>query len=135
MSTFGYTFKLPTFDNHAYVQFIDNLIFGHNRRDAIMQPIPPAVGQLKFCITRNKALWKKMNPSFFLYLEKNSGGRILILYGERQMMKKTSYYLICLEKNKQKKNERHSDNCLGKLRALTTDNDRFVLYDNGENPA
>lgn len=99
-----------------------------------MQPIPPAVGQLKFCIIRNKKIMNKLTPSFYLQLEKNNGGKILILYGKKMPLKKTSYYMICLEKNKQKSTERESDNCLGKLRSLNPDGDRFVLYDNGENP-
>ena len=41
--------------------------------------------------------------------------------------------MICLEKNKQKKTERDLDNCQGKLRACNGENDKFVLYDNGEN--
>lgn len=77
----------------------------------------------------------KLTPSFYLQLEKNNGGRILILYGKKMPLKKTSYYMICLEKNKTKPTERDSDNCLGKLRAQTSENDRFVLYDNGENPS
>ena len=133
-TTYGYTFKLPNFDASVYITFIDHLIFGSNRREAIMQPIPPAVGQLKFCIGRNKNMLNKLTPSFYLYLEKNNGGRILVLYGKKMPFKKQSYYMICLEKNKQKKIERESDNCLGKLRATTNENDKFVLYDNGENP-
>ena len=44
ISTQLYTFKLPPFDASVYIQFIDQLIFGQKRKDAIMQPIPPAVG-------------------------------------------------------------------------------------------
>ena len=98
-----------------------------------MQPLPPSVGMLKFCISRNKGMMKKLTPSFYLYLEKNNGGRILVLYAKKMPFKKQSYYMISLEKNKQKSEARDSDNCLGKLRALDNDQDKFVLYDNGEN--
>ena len=42
--------------------------------------------------------------------------------------------MISLEKNKDRAaNKEGTDICLGKLRALTTENDKFVLYDSGEN--
>jgi hypothetical protein len=132
-TTYGYTFKLPRYDPSVYVNFIDELIFGKNRKDSIMQPVPPAVGQLKFCVVRNKGMMQKLTPSFYLYLEKNNGGKILVLYGKKMPFKKQSYYMICLEKNaKSGMMERDSENCLGKLRA-NNEHDRFVLYDNGEN--
>lgn len=65
-----------------------------------MQPVPPSVGQLKFCITRNKGAMNKLTPSYYLNLEKNNGGKILILYAKKMPFKKSSYYLISLEKNK-----------------------------------
>ena len=88
MATNLYTFKLPPFDASVYIQFIDQLIFGQKRKDAIMQPIPPAVGQLKFSITRNKSGMNKLTPSYYLNLEKNNGGKILILYGKKMPFKK-----------------------------------------------
>lgn len=88
LSTNLYTFKLPPFDASVYIQFIDQLIFGQKRKDAIMQPIPPAVGQLKFSITRNKSGMNKITPSYYLNLEKNNGGKILILYGKKMPFKK-----------------------------------------------
>jgi hypothetical protein len=100
LSTNLYTFKLPQIDPTIYIQFLDQLLFGNNRKAAIMQPIPPAVGQLKFSITRNKGAMNKLTPSFYLNLEKSSGGTVLILYGKKMAFKKSSYYLISLEKNK-----------------------------------
>lgn len=134
LSTNLYTFKLPKFDPSIYVQFIDQLIFGGNRKEAIMQPIPPAVGQLKFTITRNKSKLNKLKPSFYLNLEKNNGGKILVLYAKKMPFMKSSYYLISLEKNKSRVGpKKEADTCLGKLRAIDSDNEQFVLYDNGEN--
>ena len=97
-----------------------------------MQPIPPAVGQLKFSITRNKSGMNKLTPSYYLNLEKNNGGKILILYGKKMPFKKSSYYLISLEKNKKRTGEKE-ETCLGKLRAVDGDQDKFVLFDAGEN--
>ena len=98
-----------------------------------MQPIPPEVGQLKFFITRNKSMWNSLQPSFHLNLEKSKGGKVLLLYAKK-LVKKTSYYLISLEKNKDKFASKDGNEiCLGKLRAIDKENDRFILYDNGEN--
>ena len=121
------------------VQFINQLIFDNdynNRKDAIMQPIPPSVGQQKFSIVRNKRGMNKMTPSYYLYLEIPTGKKILVLYAKKMPFTKSSYYLISLQKNKERKNEniKETDNtCLGKLRAMDGDQDKFVLYDNGEN--
>ena len=130
MVTNLYTFKLPKLDPSVYIQFLDSLLFGNNRKDVIMAPIPPAVGQLKFCITRNKSGMNKLTPSFYLSLEKSKGGKVLILYGKK-LIKRYSYYLISLEKNKTR--ELGDDLTLGKLRAMDNDADKFMLYDAGEN--
>ena len=50
------------------------------------------------------------------------------MYGKKRAFNKTANYLITLAKNK----GRDSNTCIGKLRALDT-NDKFVLYDNREN--
>lgn len=95
-----------------------------------MEPIPPEVGQLKFCITRTKSMISA--TTFQLALEKSKGGRVMVLYGKK-LWKRTSYYLISLEKNSDRGATKDGqDVCLGKLRALNTEHDRFTLYDNGE---
>ena len=87
-----------------------------------MSPIPPACGYIKMHILRNKSGMNKLQPSFYLSLEKGNGGNILILYAKKLPFKKQSYYLISLEKNKQRTASNiigdDSDTCLGKLRAL-----------------
>lgn len=78
----------------------------------------------------------KMTPSYYLYLEIPTGKKILVLYAKKMPFTKSSYYLISLQKNKERKNEsiKETDNtCLGKLRAMDGDQDKFILYDNGEN--
>lgn len=114
-----------------YIAFLDALLFGNDRRRAIMEPIPPEVGQLKFCITRTKSMISA--TTFQLALEKSKGGRVMVLYGKK-LWKRTSYYLISLEKNSDRGATKDGqDVALGKLRAINTEHDRFVLYDNGEN--
>ena len=53
----------------------------------------------------------------------------MILYAKKRAFNKTANYLISMEKNK---NERNSDQCIGKLRA-NQEGDKYVLYDAGEN--
>lgn len=57
------------------------------------------------------------------------GGQIPILYGKKRAFNKTANYLISLEKTAK---DRGTDLCVGKLRA-NNENDKFNLYDNGEN--
>ena len=96
-----------------------------------MKPIPPEVGQLKFCVTRTKSMLA--GTTFQLALEKSKGGRVMVLFGKK-LWKRTSYYLISLEQNAERTATKDGQEvCLGKLRALNTDHDRFMLYDNGEN--
>lgn len=94
-----------------------------------MNPIPFNIGHLKFSIERHRTGFNRIHPSFYLYLEKNSGGKVLVLYGKKRAFNKTSNYLISMEKNKK---ERGSDVCVGKLRS-NSEGEKYVLYDNGEN--
>ena len=63
-----------------------------------------------------------------MYIEKPYGHKVTVLYGKKRPFNKTANYLISLAKNK----GRESDTCIGKLRAMGT-NDKFILYDNKEN--
>jgi hypothetical protein len=62
-------------------------------------------------------------------LEKNQGGRVLILYAKKRAFNKTANYLISMDKNNK---ERGNEVCIGKLRA-NPEGDKYVLYDSGEN--
>ena len=84
---------------------------------------------MKFTIERDKGGLNKMHPAFNLYYEKPYGNRVLILYGKKRAFNKTANYLISLSRNK---GSRDSNVCVGKLRA-NPENDKFTLYDNGEN--
>jgi len=78
-----------------------------------MGPIPFNVGMLKFTIERHRGVLNRFHPSFYLYLEKIQGGRVLVLYAKKRALNKTANYLISMEKNK---NTREADVCVGKLR-------------------
>ena len=90
-----------------------------------MNPIPFTVGMLKFTIERHRTGFNRLHPSYYLYLEKNTGGRVLVLYAKKRSFKRTANYLISMEKNKA---ERGSELCVGKLRG-NAEGDKYVLYD------
>ena len=94
-----------------------------------MMPIPFGVGQLKFTIERNKSGLNKLYPSFTLYIEKPYGNKVTVLYAKKRAFNKTANFLISMSKSN---GSRESNQAVGKLRALET-NDKYVLYDNGEN--
>ena len=71
----------------------------------------------------------KISPSFTLFIEKPYGNKVTVLYAKKKFWNKTAYFLISLSKST---GSRESNQAVGKLRALDT-NDRFMLYDNGEN--
>lgn len=58
----GYSFDLPKFEPNSYIQYIDSIIFGHNRKELMMEPIPPECGQMKFCIKRITNFMNKLTP-------------------------------------------------------------------------
>ena len=105
------------------------MLFGCDRKRAVMMPIPFGVGQLKFTIERNKSGLNKLYPSFTLYIEKPYGNKVTVLYAKKRAFNKTANFLISMSKSN---GSRESNQAVGKLRALET-NDKYVLYDNGEN--
>ena len=123
------SFRLARADQAIFTQFMDDLLFGCDRKKAVMQPIPFGVGPLKFTIERNKSGLSKMYPSYTLYIEKPYGNKVTVLYAKKRAFNKTANYLISLSKSN---GARDSNQAVGKLRALET-NDKYVLYDNGEN--
>lgn len=78
--------------------FLDRLLFGKNKKDAVMQPIPPHAGIVKTLLVRDKTGLKKLSPEFYLKLEKSNGGNINFLYAKKVMFNKSAYYLISLDK-------------------------------------
>lgn len=79
-----------------------------------MNPIPLSVGMLKFSIERHRSGFNRLHPSYYLYLEKQGGGKLQVLYAKKRAFNKTANYLISIEKNKK---TRTNEICLGKLRA------------------
>ena len=129
----GKKINLPDFDEDFYIDFMEKLIFNRDvstRRALIMQPLPPQVSQLFFIIQRNATLMNKMNPTFELYLEKGGGEKIQILCAQKKKFTINNYYMIQLENDKNI--SRNSNKCLGKLRAINNEKDKYVLYDNGD---
>lgn len=108
---------------------MEELLFGWDRKSAVMSPIPFGAGPLKFTIERNKSGLSKLYPSFTLYIEKPYGNKVTVLYAKKRAFNKTANFLISLSKSN---NARDSEIAVGKLRALDT-NEKFILYDNGEN--
>lgn len=94
-----------------------------------MRPIPFGVGPLKFTIERNKSGFNKLWPTFTLYIEKPYGNKVTVLHAKKRALNKTANFLISLSKANGSRDDKAA---VGKLRAMET-NDKFVLYDNGEN--
>lgn len=108
---------------------MDDMLFGCDRKFAVMQPIPFGAGPLKFTIERNKSGINKIYPQYTLYIEKPYGNKVTVLYAKKRAFNKTANFLISLSKNN---GSRDSNAAVGKLRAMDT-NEKFCLYDNGEN--
>jgi hypothetical protein len=87
LNVYGYSWPIPNYNGDVYVKFIEKVIFNNNNSEYLMQPIPPEVGKLKFCIMRNKSLTNRLTPSFYLYLEKHETGKILVMYGKKVAFK------------------------------------------------
>ena len=119
------SFRIAVCIEDMYNKFVHGLIFGQSCKQIIMNPIPFTVGMLKFSIERHRTGFNRLHPSYYLYLEKNSGGRVLVLYAKKRSFKRTANYLISMEKNKA---SRESDLCVGKLRG-NPEGDKYVLYD------
>jgi hypothetical protein len=123
------SFRVAKQQPDEFGKFIDDIIFGANKKTLLMSPIPFAVGPLKFTITRNKGGLNQLSPIFTMSLEKPLGIKVPVIYGKKRLFNKLANYLLSIDKNC---GERDSANCLGKLRAVDT-NEKFYLYDNGEN--
>jgi len=127
----GKNIHLPTFSVDTLVEFIGNFD-KHDlllKKDMIMNPLPPEIGQLNFCIVRDKSMVNRMTPAYCLYLE-NGGNKTMVLHAKKKMLAMNGYYLITIEPKRNTK--RTSNVCLGKLRALASTKDKYTLYDNGE---
>ena len=128
----GNVIKLPDFSLDYFIDYCDQF-YGPDlvkKRNLIMNPIPPQVGQLNFCIKREKSIMNRMNPKFHLYLENGlKEQHVRIVFAQKKMMAVNGYYSIQID---DKSTKRTSLCCLGKLRALNNERDKYALYDNGE---
>jgi len=123
------SFRIARTNQKIFVKFMDDLLFGCDRKTAVMSPIPFGAGPLRFTIERNKSGLNKIYPTYTLYIEKPYGNKVTVLYAKKRAFNKTANFLISLSKSN---NSRESNATVGKLRALET-NEKFILYDNGEN--
>jgi len=64
-----------------------------------MSPIPMSAGRIKFQIERNKSGLNKITPCYNLYIEKQPGTKILVLFAKKRAFNKTANYLISLSKD------------------------------------
>jgi len=125
----GLSFRVPKADPDVYTTWMDEITRGINKKSFLMAPIPFGCGSIKLAIVRNNTGLNKLHPYFTLYLERPFGTKLPILYGKKRMFNKIANYIISLEKSCA---DRDDEECLGKLRGLGG-NDKFTLYDNGEN--
>ena len=93
-----------------------------------MNPIPFGAGPMLFTIQRNCSGMNKLYPTYTLFIEKQYGIKVPVLYAKKRAFNKTANFLISLSRDA----SRGSEAAIGKLRALES-NDKFILYDNGEN--
>ena len=126
---------LPSFCHRFYKDFLrivlslpteKNLIL---KKELIMQPLPPQMGQLHFFIRRKKSLLNQ--TEYQLLIESPDWKKsMIVLYAYKKVMAMKGYYQIQL--TGEKAIQRDSNVCLGKLRQLTNQKNRYVLYDNGD---
>ena len=93
-----------------------------------MNPIPFGAGPMLFTIQRNCSGMNKLYPTYTLFIEKQYGIKVPVLYAKKRAFNKTANFLISLSRDA----SRGSEAAIGKLRALES-NEKFILYDNGEN--
>jgi len=82
------------------MNFVQQLAICGKNTDLFMQPLPLDLGQLRFSIERHRAGFNRIHPSYYLYLEKPSGGHVQVLYAKKRSFNKTSNYLISLKKTR-----------------------------------
>lgn len=70
------SFKIAVCNPEAYNAFVHQIVFGNKARDLILMPLPFNVGVMRFTIERHRKGFNRLHPSYYLYLEKNTGGRV-----------------------------------------------------------
>lgn len=71
-----YSFTLAKRNDEAFLNFIQQLSICGKNTDLFMHPLPLELGQLRFSIERHRAGFNRIHPSYYLYLEKPSGGHV-----------------------------------------------------------
>ena len=102
-----------------------------NLSDFVLRPAPE--GQTVKCrVTREKrGMERSVYPAYYLFLEREEGGKKIFLLGARKRKKsKSSNYLISVDATDL---SRKGENFIGKLRANFVGTS-FTVFDNGVNP-
>jgi hypothetical protein len=101
-----------------------------NLKAFLMRPVPQEAGTLLCSIRRNKSTFRKMFPTYRLYMKMPDGADLFLMVSKKRSGQKTSNYLISMSEDDL---ARKSPNYLGKLRANFVGTE-FRVYDNGSNP-
>jgi len=84
-----------------------------NLKAFLMKPVPQEAGTLLCTIRRNKSTFRKMFPSYRLYMKMPDGSDLFLMVSKKRSGQKTSNYLISMSEDDL---QRKSPNYLGKLR-------------------
>ena len=84
-----------------------------NLKAFLMKPVPQEAGTLLCTIRRNKSTFRKMFPSYRLYMKMPDGTDLFLMVSKKRSGQKTSNYLISMSEDDL---QRKSPNYLGKLR-------------------
>ena len=103
-----------------------------NLAEFVLRPAPEGV-TVKCRVTREKrGMERSVYPTYYLFLEREEGGKKIFLLGARKRKKsKSSNYLISVDATDL---SRKGENFIGKLRANFVGTS-FTVFDNGLNPA
>ena len=118
-------------NKEAFFAFVQKLTNPYSSVDELrylfMRPVPPNIGQIQCTIVRHKSGFNRLWPKYTLHL---SNGNNFLLKGKKRSGNATSNYMITIDQEKTKKDNKKY---LGKLRSnfLGTE---FYIYDGGKNP-
>ena len=78
-SQLGYNFKLSQYNLQSYTRYIDSILHHRNRKEVMMEPIPPEVGKLKFSIKRVSNFMTKLTPTYEMYIKLREGVKVNLI--------------------------------------------------------
>lgn len=78
---------------------MEDLLFGWDRKTAVLKPIPFGAGPLKFTIERNSSGLNKLYPTYTMFIEKPYGNKVTVLFAKKRAFNKTANFLISLSRD------------------------------------